>query len=307
MSPSFSATDFGILRVKFRFSWGFSLRLPGASASEPTLRLPPPTTLIGALARGLAYTLNLPETFIHEGEMVSTAEKLNEIVKSAHLTLLVEGDNTPLWSVINDITRMQALQYLQPSYWTAERMDTWFGVHSVGKVYIPSVLSEAAYLVDRAKAERRLGEEWREILLKSALATTTVGVKESIVSVEDAKLTPVRHVLTQASVNSKYYFPVEAVNPLDLTLLRDELMEDEYWDHRDRRTRILDPSGTMTAERIPYLIPLGRSIPKPVAEEELPRLRFRLSGEGVALTDLELVDEALRRGEFLVTLRRWLV
>ncbi|RLI29097.1 type I-A CRISPR-associated protein Cas5 [Candidatus Bathyarchaeota archaeon] len=297
---------FRLLRVKFRFSWGFSVRLPGTSASEPTLKLPPPTTLIGALARGLAYVLDLPEVYVERGEMVSTAEKVSGFTRSVHLSLLTEEGKAPFWSIMSDITRMQALQYLQPKYWRLEHMDTWFGVHSVGKVYIPSVLSEGIYVIDGSEAERALGGDWRSVLIKSALSMTAVGVKESIVSVEDARLTPMRHIKTEGYVSSRFYFPSKAVSPSDLVFLRRELMEDEYWDHRDRKTRVLDPRKTMTADRIPYVIPIGKGIPKPLSEDNLPRLRFRLSGKGVALTDIDPVEEALKRGDVVLTLRRWL-
>lgn len=295
-----------MLKIRFKFSWGFSVRLPGTSASEPTLKLPPPTTLIGALAKGLAHTLNLPEVIIHKSYMVSTAEILNEVIKSAHLTLLVGGGKSPLWSIISDVTRMQALQYLQPKYWNSEYIDTWFGVHSVGKVYIPSALAEIVYIIDKSKAVDILGEDWNSVLLKSAFSMTAIGVKESIISIDDIEIAPIRCTQTQGYVTSRYYFPMEAVDPSDLELLRDELMCDEYWDHRDRRTRVLDPSGTMCAERIPYIIPLMKVVPRTISEKEFSYLKFRLSKEGIALTSLESIDEALKRGEFIITLRKWL-
>ena len=41
------------------FSWGFSVRPPGLSAGGPSFQVPPPSTLVGALAAGAAVAVLL--------------------------------------------------------------------------------------------------------------------------------------------------------------------------------------------------------------------------------------------------------
>lgn len=296
-----------LLKVKLELSWGFSVRLPGTSASEPTLKLPPPTTLIGALARGLAYTLGLPEVYIDGRDLISTTERLNETIKSAHLAISANTEKKPIWSVVHDIIRMQALQYMQPKYWKPDQKDTWFGIHAVGRVYMPSTPLEVTYVIDGKKANETLKKEWKRVLVKSAFSMTAIGVKESIVSIDDVTLEPVTHILEGGEeVCSRYYFPSKTVNPMDLRILRVNLMEDEYWDPKDRRTRTLDPKGTMIAKRITYIIPIGKVISKPITQKESQTFKFRLSDEGVALTELDSIEEAFKRGDFIITFKEWL-
>ena len=66
---------FGVL-MRLRFAWGFSIKVPKEAKAQSAYSIPPPTTLIGAVCRYLAFSQGLGEAVIYE-------EKRKKVMASA--------------------------------------------------------------------------------------------------------------------------------------------------------------------------------------------------------------------------------
>lgn len=150
------------LKIGLDLHWGFSTRRALLSKTRESMLLPPPSTIIGSLAYGLARVLKLPE----EVEDVSSADLLRRNVFSVHVRV-----NAAL-SQYSDLARV---------WWYRKREGrAKFDAVALGKTYtytpghIPSLESLLLFKrgdVDEAK------------LTSAALSITRVGSKESIACV----------------------------------------------------------------------------------------------------------------------------
>ena len=272
-----------LLRIHVELSWGYSVKVPSTSAAEPSLLMPPPTTLIGAFAKGLSYVLgDRVECLVDSGRLASYAVKASSFIASAHAGFKSRQALTS-WS---DLTRSYAVPYLQTQYRTPKDKAMWFGVHALGKVYAPSMKVSLAYVVNASKAKAVLGSEWRGLLMKSSFCLSSLGSKEGMVSVDDADLSPLREVSGNV-VETLYYAPLEAVEaaPAGRAVL-------EFWDPRSMEAWL--SSAKAGVSMVAYVTPLD-------VESMIPAvLRLRLSRLGVALT----VDSD--PSTTVVLLKRWL-
>jgi len=173
--------------------WGWKLNLVPFSKSRPPLWVPPPTTLIGALAYPLNRALNLAEA-LHEH---SGAERLREVLKYVGLRL-----DAPLINYF-DLSKISFFY----------RGDVRSDAVALGKTYAlshgrsprehPTIT--VCYIVDVAKARSKFGEGIREKLVESALSITRIGSRESLVaplnvSYGEARLLPQRRGRTAFSL-----------------------------------------------------------------------------------------------------------
>ncbi|MEM0495267.1 MAG: type I-A CRISPR-associated protein Cas5a [Thermofilum sp.] len=194
------------VKVAVEFHWGYSVKRPFFSASQPALAVPPPTALVGALARAAASLEGWPEA-VEEGQgakpargsasrLYSGAARVLDKVLWASLALTDERFVSPLIGIVEtrDIIRALIAPY--------QRRDNiypgsalLFGVQPHGRVYAPSMRASILYLAKGSEVAR-----W-------AYALQSVGSKESIVSVVDVEVGEARVREGGGSVETRYYFP----------------------------------------------------------------------------------------------------
>jgi len=245
--------------------------------------MPPPTTLIGALAKGLSYVEgSISECVIKEERIFSYAVKAATFIASAHLGFTPKEHFLCPWS---DLTRVFAVPYLQTHHRRPEHSDRWFGVHATGKVFSPSIKAFLAYLIDPRRAEEILGPEWRHTLELSAYSMTSLGSKEGLISVEHVELE--RAAKVEGIVETQFYAPLEAlISPPSGRLLL------EFWDHKDLSA--WEALSKSPRRRVTYVAPLDARLRRPDI------LKLSVSPQGEALT----IDGT--PSTTVVTLRRWL-
>ena len=182
-----------LLSVRLLFHWGFWARPLIMSARQPTMTVPPPTTFVGALARGLAELLRargvwVPEYGREGGRYyVPLARWLGQCVKRVYFRVLKGGVSATV-----DKTRV-----LQGPYVSLEDLikdpSQRFAVRDLGKAYAPGARAEFALLV-REGCE--IHERGLRMLLSvgelvaAAHSITRLGPAEGIIAVTDVTAMP---------------------------------------------------------------------------------------------------------------------
>lgn len=155
------------LKVRCALHWGWKLNIVPFSKSRPPLVVPPPTTLIGALAYPLNRALGLPEAL---GEH-SGAERLRTVLNYVGLRV-----DIPLISYF-DLSKI-AFFY---------RKEARTDAVATGKTCVLSLRNRdhelptitLCYIVDEAKANAAFGGGARERLIEAACSITRLGSRES--------------------------------------------------------------------------------------------------------------------------------
>lgn len=156
------------LKVPCAVHWGWKLNAVPFSKSRPPLVVPPPSSLIGALAYPLGRLLRFPET---RGNL-SWAESLRRGL--VYVGLRVDAPLVPYF----DLNRIHFF------YRGEERSDAV----AVGKTYVLSVSPllptiTLCYVADLGRVEEALGcVDARSVLVEAAWGITRVGSRESLVS-----------------------------------------------------------------------------------------------------------------------------
>lgn len=166
---------------------GVSVFLPLASTSAPAYPLPPPTTLLGALA--------YPYLRIRERKEItddghSPTIKILDKVKYA-----VAGAEA--YSISRDIERVYQAVYMRKTYWGVEHRDRWFTIAVRGTV---SYLDNKLYLL-YVSSDRNLLEYSRGIV--------RLGRKEAHVAVNKVVIEPIENVAesTRRVFDTIFYVP----------------------------------------------------------------------------------------------------
>jgi len=161
--------------------WGFSVRIPGASAGGPTYPVIPPSTVLGALSRpwcmerGYAVREN---TSCTKEFIDSVAKRVIEWGRGDEPGVLVSIRNP--YTVTMDLMRQERIPYRQSKY-KGDR-NQWFGVSAFGKAYAPGA-EFRIYLLIRDGVGDELGQ-----LLRSAWRMASLGSKESAISVKSVEV-----------------------------------------------------------------------------------------------------------------------
>jgi len=176
------------LKIKFRYHWGYTVFKGGPSKSRTSYLLPPPTTIIGALAYGLRRTMKLPE----EENEFSGAESLRRATVSVNIRV-----NGAL-SEFMDVSKI---------WWFREREKKMkFDAVALGKVYAPSAIGEAIIVFDKTSLKEIVGENFLEKLVTSAYSVSRVGSRESIVNVENVSYGEPEKLDVSGEVETKHSF-----------------------------------------------------------------------------------------------------
>jgi len=262
------------LHIKAKLSWGFACRLIPFGKSRMTMKAPPPSTLLGALAYPLARSLGWPEVLLGDGKETSGADRVREFVVSAHARL-----NFSL-TVKADINRVFWFDF--------QRKEVKTDAIALERIYTSPISGareseiELLYIVRPELAERALGGKWASLLEAGGWSLIRVGQKEGLVSAEDVRLAEAE-VLNGEKVKTSFYFPLEACSSPPKGSWIQEFFIDPW------EVGIGEYTG---ARRLPFVIPYS------VQRGEPAEVEAQLEAErGVAILC----------GEYtIISLRRWL-
>ncbi len=184
------------VRVVAKLHWGFSVKHPFLSASQPSFIVPPYSTLIGALAYPWNLLRNGTEIVVEDGIFYSSVVGMLEIVPWVTFRLL---DFDPRWLIeTRDLNRVLMAPYVRSDHVYPYSNNLW-GVQAHGKVYAPGLTLEIVYLV-------RSGLE--DHVARAAWGLTRIGVKEALVSVQMVSLHATRLERDAGVVETLYSFPL---------------------------------------------------------------------------------------------------
>jgi CRISPR-associated protein Cas5a/b/c len=156
--------------------WGFRVALPLYTATQPTFKIPPPTTLLGALAYQALRT-SRPEVIIEGGSLLSSTVELLNVIN--WVTGRFQDFNPKAAIEVIDLTRYITTLGVRTGNLYPGSPYIW-AVQGRGKVYLPSVTLEAVYLTrDPESVERWATGIWR------------LGSRECPVSVVEVNTYPV--------------------------------------------------------------------------------------------------------------------
>lgn len=190
-----------LAQVKLAFHWGFWVRVPHVSARQETYILPPPSTLLGTLAAGIAFAVrdlngvHIPETRVAPNGSIEVP--LPKVIVEKHAIKEIFFRVLERYGIRRtDISRQFQGPYVRKVNLEKDRSQ-WFAVRTVGKVYSPLLVCEVAYLVDPSALLEALNHfkvnipNINKLLLASLLSISRVGPVEGIVTVCEARVLPV--------------------------------------------------------------------------------------------------------------------
>lgn len=155
------------IKVQCALHWGWRLNIVPFSKSRPPLMVPPPTTLIGALAYPLCRTLKLPESY---GEY-SSAERLRGVLSYVGLRL-----DAP----IIDYFDLMKITFFYRGKAKSDAVAVGKTYTLVGPCGGPPTVT-LCYVVNEKKFERTFNERFDK-LVEAACGITRIGSRESVVA-----------------------------------------------------------------------------------------------------------------------------
>ncbi|MEM3804436.1 MAG: type I-A CRISPR-associated protein Cas5a, partial [Conexivisphaerales archaeon] len=221
--------------------WGYTIKVPDVSKAQPAVKLPPPSSIIGAICMPLARRMELGEVIYDGNNIASTVSKFGDMFKAAGAR--IRGSSS-YWE---DKNRYLILQFQQPHRRGSPNF--MFGAIPTGKIFAPGLQIDLALLVDETLAKEKLGDSWEKELQLAALQISRLGSKESIVSSSNVVIDAANP--SKSKVETSYYFPIDAANPIGNTLEQPYHYE-EFW----------EPEWTfgVDAKRIIYIVPGSSSL-----------------------------------------------
>lgn len=185
-----------LVLVKAKVFWGYSIKYPSQSAAQDSSPLPPPTTVLGALATPYAKYVKLPETSRIGAKTYSTAVKLlvNGVVKYC-----TSGITDPLAAKYSDIARNIMLIYQRH-----KEREYHFAAQAMGKVYAPLPRDG---LRSKLLLAYVVSDKYVELITKLAWGITSVGSKEGLVSVDEVTAHDLKIVESRGVVETPFITP----------------------------------------------------------------------------------------------------
>ncbi|MGC8987812.1 type I-A CRISPR-associated protein Cas5a [Infirmifilum sp.] len=182
--------SFFYIKVSLSFHWGYLIRKYTASKTRESYLVPPPTTLIGALAYGYAKLKNLPEE--DTGYICydcSTAERIRKQIISVNTKLLsriiLYADLTRIWwfRKRESIAKMDAV--------------------AIGKTYVGKLNTakdmEVVYVFSND-----IKEEEKRNLVKAAYSIIRIGGSHGLVSVIDVDYGTASKLVGENTVHTQF-------------------------------------------------------------------------------------------------------
>lgn len=190
------------LLVEGLFHWGFSIRVVTESAGALSYHVPPPSTLMGALAYGLSIDKTYPEVIIeNERTIESSVTKLKDVVKWA--TFAFANGSSKMGAVrYSDFIKSFRLPYQRGT--RHEQKEFWYGISASGKVYAGGMSFKILYFLSTKGLEENKINDLE--LLKAAYSIVRLGSKESIISITGVSITKELSKVNPP-FETDYYFP----------------------------------------------------------------------------------------------------
>jgi len=200
------------------FHWGYSIRAVSESAAAHPYPVPPPSTLIGALSYSFSRLRNLGEciSIVKDNKifLASRALMFSNIITWATFGFKrnEKSNKIVLAQEYSDPIRLFRLIYQRGVRHEKKYKNMWFGVAAHGKVYYPSGQFKIIYLLREDMLLKNIGEseDIRKIIRKACFSINRLGSRESIVSVEQVKITNNIDVIDPPE-NTSFYFPLRLV------------------------------------------------------------------------------------------------
>lgn len=163
-----------IVLAKAKVLWGYSIKYPTQSGAQDSSPLPPPTTVLGALAASYARYMKLPETRRVDDKIQSTSARL---LSDGIVRYCTSGITRPLAAKHSDVSRNIILIYQKH-----KQRSFHFAAQAMGKVYAPLPTSNPD---DRLLLVYVVDDDHAELVSKLAWGITSIGNREGMVSVDD--------------------------------------------------------------------------------------------------------------------------
>ena len=250
-----SNKQFFTLKVEAALHWGLAPRITPYSKARKALKLPPPTTLIGALAYPYTRYKRLPENI---SPTLSSATLLSKIIVSAHAFLNAAA------TIYGDINRVYWYHKAKGQAKTDAVALEKIYLTPLGKMRYP--ILNIVYVIDPDRAEELLGFWWSETLEALAWSITRIGNREATVStlsVEPETVTPEK----AGEIETRYYIPSNVVK----SIKSGEYTLQEYV------PPTVEIGDYANVERLPYIIPYSFLEGKPT------RVSLELKEEAIVL------------------------
>jgi len=167
--------NLSVISAIMEFHWGFSVTLPLYTASQPSYKVPPLTTLLGALAYP-ALRLSQPELLVAGDLIESSVSKLLD--KIIWVTGRFLNVNPRAMIEVRDLVRIITTLGIRTQNIYPGSLLLW-AVQTRGKIYAPGARFESIYIThsqDRDAVERWATGIWR------------LGPREVPVSVVDVRV-----------------------------------------------------------------------------------------------------------------------
>lgn len=163
-----------------------SVFTPYATTSANTYLLPPPTTLVGALAYAYKRSLNDFKELAEDGTSPA-AEMLEKVLYAS------AGTDEP-YAIVKSIERVYQHIYLRKEHWSKADMAYTVGARSAviaRKLYVFYILAD-------------------KTIAKYSYGIIRIGRKEALVAVNDVVVEPLEEVLAEGekSCDTVFYFPL---------------------------------------------------------------------------------------------------
>jgi len=187
------------------FSWGFSIRTVGSSASSLQYLVPPPQTILGAFSWSIARLLSLPEVVSSPQGLVST-------------TKLLIDEGGVLWSAAcligpatssADMVRLIRAPYMREEYRVS--VERQFGISAVGRIYAPNLRATFAYIIDFERFTTFINRygyfgDPVELIKASLVSMVRIGSREGLIAVNNAEVAGASEVSSNP-VETSFYIP----------------------------------------------------------------------------------------------------
>ncbi|MEM1554720.1 MAG: type I-A CRISPR-associated protein Cas5a [Thermoproteota archaeon] len=217
------------LLVEGLFHWGFSVRVVTESAGAISYHVPPPSTLMGALAYGLVINRAYPEVIVeNEKTIKSSVAKLKDVVKWATFAF-VNGSSKISAVRYSDFIRSFRLPYQRGV--RHEEPDYWYGISASGKVYALGTGFKILYFLNTKSLEENGISDLE--LFKAAYSIIRLGAKEGIISITGVSISK-KMSKVSPPINTDYYFPCRLgeIANTDYERISLPIIKDAIWEFR---------------------------------------------------------------------------
>lgn len=266
------------LKVRGRFGWGYSIKSLEVSKDQTPLSIPPPTTLIGALANSFFRVIGketgevVTETIDRYEYIGSPVAKFSRYFKVAAITM-EDSRGIPY----KDINRYVTLHFHRTSKNRRYQPEYMMGAILNGRVYCPGCKFTVIYIFDISKLREEYGSGIDKYLLIAGWEIDRIGSKESIVEILNSKLLDVR-VINNTQVTTRYYFPYRSFEKI--VSRASPHFTEHFWNggylRLMRKSKGRSSAQGVDVEVEVYLIP---GTPYPVSSSNIT---IELSREGIA-------------------------